>query len=398
MARRTVMPALAVAFLALTGAVTFPGRALAQGTTPSVALNSVTCLAATDCLAAGTSTSSTGEQPVVERWTPHARLEGDAASVAPGRFHCRDPDQHLLLWTRLLRDARYLPCCRERVTPRTRLTDTCGVAARWSLTMLPQPAGPPGMQVSGLSCMSPTSCLAVGYSYTTSTAPGVTERWNGSAWTDFSGPIMDAVSCVTATGCTGVGRADTPPPDANESVVVDHWGGASWIPVATLASGDLEDDSYAPLQISCAAAGCMVTGGVTDDLGDIFPVAWHGDGGTWSATPTPPLGGGYASGDRYYFAGVSCAGRGRCTTVGSFFGSTVSSGYVNLAERWNGSAWAVQSTPPNPPTSSGFTSLVAVSCPDGRNCLAIGQGSGSYADRWTPTGWTATTPIAEPAG
>ncbi len=397
MARRTVMPALAVAFLALTGAVTFPGRALAQGTTPSVALNSVTCLAATDCLAAGTSTSSTGEQPVVERWTPHGgwkvmrlpSLPAGSTAATLTSISCSGRDFCVTLGTYLAPGAGY-----PAYTPYGYVWR----GSRWSLTMLPQPAGPPGMQVSGLSCMSPTSCLAVGYSYTTSTAPGVTERWNGSAWTDFSGPIMDAVSCVTATGCTGVGRADTPPPDANELVVVDHWGGASWIPVATLASGDLEDDSYAPLQISCAAAGCMVTGGVTDDLGDIFPVAWHGDGGTWSATPTPPLGGGYASGDRYYFAGVSCAGRGRCTTVGSFFGSTVSSGYVNLAERWNGSAWAVQSTPPNPPTSSGFTSLVAVSCPDGRNCLAIGQGSGSYADRWTPTGWTATTPIAEPAG
>jgi hypothetical protein len=268
-------------------------------------------------------------------------------------------------------------------------------SARWSLTTLSQPTG---MHVNGLSCASPTSCVAVGYFFTTSTTAGVTEQWNGSTWTDFSGPIMDAVSCVAAAGCTGVGRVETPPPDGIESVVVAHWGGASWIPMATLASGDIEDDSYGPLQISCAGASCTVAGGVTDDLDDIFPVAWHGDGGSWSATPTPSLGGGYASGDRYYFQGVSCAGRGRCTAVGSLFASSVSSGYVNLAERWNGSAWAVQSTPPNPPSSSGFTFLVAVSCADGRNCLAIGEGNGAYADRWTPRGWTPTTPIAEPAG
>jgi hypothetical protein len=223
------------------------------------------------------------------------------------------------------------------------------------------------------------------------------EQWNGSGWTDFSGPIMDAVSCVSATGCTGVGRVESAPPEANESVVVAHWGGTSWVPEATLASGDLEDDSYADLQISCVGVRCMVAGGVTDDLADIFPVAWNGDGSSWSATPTPSLGGGYASGDRYYFQGVSCAGA-RCTAVGNIFAPPVYAGYTNLAERWNGSAWAMQSTPPNPPVSSGFSFLVAVSCADGRNCLAIGDGYGSFADRWTLKGWKATTAIANPVG
>jgi hypothetical protein len=396
MARRTVMPALVVTFLALTGAVTFPGRALAQGTTPSVALNGVACLSATDCLAAGTDTSSTGEQPVVERWTPQRgwklmrlpSLPAGSTAATLTSISCSGRDFCLTLGTYLAAGASY-----PAYTP----YGFVWRGARWSLTMLPQPAGSPGMQVNGLSCASPTSCLAVGYSFTTSATAGVTEHWDGSAWTDFSGPIIDAVSCVAATGCTGVGRVETPPPDANESVVVAHWGGASWIPVATLASGDIEDDSYGPLQISCVGASCMVAGGVSDDLADIFPVAWHRDGGTWSATPTPSLGG-YASGDRYYFQGVSCAGRGRCTAVGSLLGSNVGSGYVNLAERWNGSAWAVQSTPPNPPAASGFPFLVAVSCADGRNCLAIGEGNGAYADLWTPKGWTATTPIAEPAG
>src|SRR4029077_14269724 len=111
-------------------------------------------------------------------------------------------------------------------------------------------------------------------------------------------------------------------------VVVARWGGTSWIPLATLASGDSRDASYGPLNMSCVRTRCMVAGGFGDDVGDVFPVAWSWNGSAWAGVPTPPLGDGYGSAESYYFDSVSCAGHGLCTAVGA------TPGHLNLAERW----------------------------------------------------------------
>jgi hypothetical protein len=403
MSRRAAITGFVLASLAMTGIAAFPGRAIAQTTRPSLTLSGVACLGPTVCMAAGTYDSDAGvDQPIIEKWNQRGgwklmrlpALPAGSSAATLTTVSCSGPDFCIALGTYLAAGAGY-----PDYTP----FGFVWRGSRWSLTALPQPAGAPGSQITGLSCTTPTSCLAVGYVFATPTT-GLTEQWNGSAWTSSAGPDMDAVSCVAPTNCTGVGRIVSSGPDSNESVVVDHWGGTSWSPEATLASGDLADDSYGPLQISCVGANCMVAGGVADDLADIFPVAWRSNRTSWSATPTPPLGGGYGSGVRYSFQGISCVGRARCTAVGNIIGVSGTAGYVNLAERWNGSVWAVQSTPPNPPAVSGSSFLVGVSCADGRNCLAVGIGNDaalhktiqSFADRWTTTGWTSTTAVALP--
>jgi hypothetical protein len=398
-----MMTGLVVAALLLAGTVMFSGRALAESQSPSMALNGVACLDVSVCMAAGTYTSPAGvDQPVIEKWTQRGgwklsrlpSLPAGTSTATLTSIACSGREFCIAIGSYLAAGASY---------PDDTPFGFVWRGARWSLTALPEPAGAEGALISGLSCATPTSCLAVGYFFTTP-ATGLVEQWNGGTWTDFAGPDMDAVSCVAATGCTGVGRVVSAGPDATESVVVAHWGGTSWIPVATLASGDLADDSYGWLQISCVGVKCMVAGGVTDDLADVFPAAWDGVGSSWSATPTPSLGGGYGSGDRYYFDGISCAGRARCTAVGNIYAASSADGYVNLAERWNGSVWTVQTTPPDRPAVAGSSLLVGVSCADGRNCLAVGIGNDaagheaieSFGDRWTPGGWTATTAVATP--
>ncbi len=43
------------------------------------------------------------------------------------------------------------------------------------------------------------------------------------------------------------------------AVVADHWNGTAWTPVATLASGDIQDGEYSALSISCLASRCTST-------------------------------------------------------------------------------------------------------------------------------------------
>jgi len=45
--------------------------------------------------------------------------------------------------------------------------------------------------------------------------------------------------------------------------------------------------------------------------------------------------------------------------------------YVTLAEDWNGTSWAIQSTPN--PTGAAISYLDAVSCPTASSCVAVGN-------------------------
>jgi hypothetical protein len=55
-----------------------------------------------------------------------------------------------------------------------------------------------------------------------------------------------------------------------------------------------------------------------------------------------------------------------CTAVGGSFGT------ATLAERWNGSHWAIQETP-NPPGSISDVILWSVSCSRPLQCVAVGK-------------------------
>jgi hypothetical protein len=397
MSQRSLRSAVLVASLVLMGVVTFPSRVSAQSPAPMTELTGVSCLDATVCMAAGTYTSATGvDRPLIEKWTSSG---GWKLMKLPGL-----PSEALLVGlTSIACSGRYF--CMALGTYLESATDYNATVpygfvwhgSQWSLTAVPQPQGAIGSRLADLSCSAATSCLAVGNYLTSDTSGGgLVEYWNGSAWRDFEAGGMDAVSCTTTAGCTSVGRIESL---GNESVVVEHWGGASWTPVATLASGDVQDDSYATLAISCVVSRCMVAGEVSDDLGDTFTVAWEWNGTAWSGVPTPPLGGGYGSEDRYFFDAVACAGRTPCTAVGGI----ATGNELNLGERWNGTGWRVQRTPDLPGILDEF--LSAVSCADGRSCLAVGiyndptrsQAIESYAESWTTHGWTLTTPIAEPA-
>lgn len=70
-----------------------------------------------------------------------------------------------------------------------------------------------------------------------------------------------------------------------------------------------------------------------------------------------------------------------------------------LAERWNGSAWAIQSTPGLTGGQSYANLLEGVSCTSATACTAVGYSAGpvpvTLAMRWNGTSWTLQ-PTADP--
>jgi hypothetical protein len=199
-------------------------------------------------------------------------------------------------------------------------------ASGWAIQPTPNPAGATVIDVTAASCTSATACTAVGY-YGNSSGTTLTlaERWNGTSWTIKPSPnptaapasAFYAVSCTSATACTAAGSY------ANSSGIY-----------ATLAE------------------------------------RWNGT--SWAIQPTPNPQAGRPS----YFYGMSCASASACTAVGYY--SPSSGGNATLAERWNGTAWAIQATPNATPV---FNFLYAASCTLATACTAVGysvNSSGAY--------------------
>jgi hypothetical protein len=99
--------------------------------------------------------------------------------------------------------------------------------------------------------------------------------------------------------------------------------------------------------------------------------------GGWVIQPTPtPTG-------NAYLGGVSCPSTSECIAVGD-------TATEQLVERWNGTKWAVL-------TSPGNVAAGAVSCPTTTYCTVVGSGSnGPMAERWNGTTWTVQ-PTPNPA-
>lgn len=113
----------------------------------------------------------------------------------------------------------------------------------------------------------------------------------------------------------------------------------------------------------------------------------------WSLTASLPHGSEAAN-------GMSCTASTACTSVGSYRDITAAAAGA-FAERWNGTSWAVQTTPS--PTGASESRLQAVSCASSTACTAVGsyvERSGvtrTLAESWNGTTWSLQT-SADPAG
>ena len=138
----------------------------------------------------------------------------------------------------------------------------------------------------------------------------------------------------TATLCVAVGNTEDNTSDANYHAFAEVWSGGKWR-VSTLrrqASSFL--GVSCPTRNRCFAAGYTFPGDTAHSLIE----TWNGR--SWTTQRTVQTAAPYRGGD---FMHVSCAGRSSCEAVGFRFNPT-SNAERTLAEKWNGSRWALQTT------------------------------------------------------
>jgi len=244
----------------------------------------------------------------------------------------------------------------------------------WTLVPTPLPAGAHSVELNGVSCRAPDACEAVG-DYLRNEITGqyqpLAEVWNGSTWTvqptpnprAENGSSLSSVSCPAVDTCTAGGNYDYA--DVAQSIFAFGWNGTNWVDQNQPNPGGNDDNTdngvSCPLAIACTTVGSWVNAG-----DQIKTLAEHFDGTRWVRQVTPDPSGA----DIAELYGVSCAGSSDCTAVGDSATNYDANPTSSLAERWNGTRWAVQATP-DPPGAHTST-LDGVDCPTPTTCVAVG--------------------------
>ncbi len=291
----------------------------------------------------------------------------------------------------------------------------------WSASEAPDAAAPdpdPDFVVSGMSCASPTSCVAVGTATDVGGFPlALIETLNGGSWTvqvapepadagsDASGTQssrLGAVSCASTSWCVAVGTYESS--SGQVQVLVDTYSSGSWSATAvSLPSGG---SSPSLVSLSCPAVGsCVGTGSFYDEYLDEDPLIAVLSSGTWSTLDGPEpadsidsyqVGEGFAA-----LPSVSCPSAGSCVAVGSYYDT--SSHRHGLIDTLSGGSWSASVAPEPSGSTDHSGELASVVCVSSSFCVAGGEyqasGGVNYGllDTFSSSAWTAAA-APEPAG
>jgi len=319
-------------------------------------LTNVSCSSTTDCLAIGEN-SYTLTVPFVEHWDGSAWSGVATPTLTTGPLY-------YLLGTSCPATGSCIVVGEQTATNGNGLSP---LALEWNgttWTVLDVPALP-GVYggLFDVSCASPTSCFAVGYTFGSSTTTLV-EHWDGAAWSRMTSPnratrynLFWSISCVSTSSCFAVGDSSA---GSRNSTLVERWNGTAWSIVPSPghagSTNDLQDVACASTT-SCVATGAWSTGST---YGPLFE-KWNGT--TWTIGPMAAL----PAGAR--FSGpddVACATSTNCVAVGTHDPGPSSRSVV---ERWDGSKWSLEATP----AVGEADGLLGATCTDTGGCVAVGS-------------------------
>jgi hypothetical protein len=129
---------------------------------------------------------------------------------------------------------------------------------RWSNLNPPNHAG--STDLVGVSCVSATWCTAVGEFFVSRDRNAIAERWRGGHWTvttpprpiDAGAALLSGVSCRSPSICVAVGS--TGPADPTGGLAED-WDGLHWT-IRPTPGGD----GWPLSQVACRPAFCLAVG------------------------------------------------------------------------------------------------------------------------------------------
>jgi hypothetical protein len=217
-----------------------------------------------------------------------------------------------------------------------------------------------------VTCLNPTSCVAVGDYGRSGLYKALAEKWDGASWTitPSESPrgkhnILTSVSCVNTTTCFAVGQSQKTP--YRSKPLIESFDGTSW----TIDPSPHRFDYSYLMSVSCTSAtNCTAVGGAeTVGVTDSFTLVVTWDGVEWSRSTARNPG---DNGNVLY--GVTCTSSTNCVAVGEYYTGPHNRNEL-LIESWNGTTW---SKARSPKLSGGRKYLWAVACSTESTCAAVG--------------------------
>jgi hypothetical protein len=267
----------------------------------------------------------------------------------------------------------------------------------WSLSSTPNMPGVLNSALVAVSCSSSTACVAVGNQETaTGGQMSLAEAWNGSAWSMQRTPaisgaltaMLSGVACTSSSACVAVGWYDSVA--GTQQPLAERWDGHTWSIESTPTPTGASQSSLSG--ISCPSATvCVAVGSYQTPTGHQLPLAERREGSGWTIQSTPMP----ASALNGQLASVACATPISCVAVGEYLNGAVSAGgghaHQPMADLWNGIGWASESI--DRPAGAPASYLDAVSCAGPASCTAVGWFTGAaqtrtaMAQSWNGTSW-----------
>jgi len=265
----------------------------------------------------------------------------------------------------------------------------------WAVVPSQNTSANSGEGLNSVSCVGPLFCMAVGDG-------GLAETWNGvsNAWTltptvipssaTGGAVVLSSVSCVSTTVCEALGTGYPVAAPFTPVVFGNQWNGSAWslVSAATPSVSSPPTPVIAATGMDCVTTTwCVAVGTTNAESTMTTPFAEQWNGSSWSLVSVAVPAGAGVTGS--YLASVSCVGTSFCETVGQTIGAT----NQNLIENWNGSQWAIVTSPDTSPTQN--QGLKAVDCFSQTTCSAVGSAAAttgpspaSLALEWNGSTWS----------
>jgi hypothetical protein len=222
--------------------------------------------------------------------------------------------------------------------------------SKW--TQLANPKTPSGSELAVLgsvACVAAKSCVATGLDLTMTAGDELAETWNGSAWTITKATAgvkntiqaLVSVSCLSLKNCSAVGEDLTgafTTSALTEAGYAQHWNGTAWINVTVPWAKSAGNTALTG--VSCVSPTYCVAVGQSNinenapgnDDGKAASAVYNGKTWTVESVPAP------AKGKDNLLNGVMCRSTTYCAAVG-MAGPANSSNGNGESGFWNGKTW-----------------------------------------------------------
>src|SRR5207302_1280382 len=145
------------------------------------------------------------------------------------------------------------------------------------------------------------------------------------------GGLLTGVTCASGSQCWAVGYNNPTPGGGVHQTVIEQWNGTSW---TIVTSPNTSPNQYNELHgVTCSSASDCWAVGFSDNGNAFFgeplqTLIEHWNGSSWAIVTSPNNGTA-----TNLLNGVTCVSASQCLAVGFYFNGAV---FQTLIEQWNG--------------------------------------------------------------